>query len=375
MSIRVLEIVNGLSLEHGGPPRNAVELHAALDRRSDIHSHLISARGDGANVAVLLGDDFPQPRPTRSAGPSNSAVRLLLLLLTCDVLIVHGYYIWWAPAVSTIARLLGKTVLVIPHGSLTRHQRRYSLGRKALWELLPGLLVRRAASAFVVGSEAERTELHDVFPGLVAPVSGIGTAIPAVSMAAPTSAGDGVSAPVRLLSMSRIAPKKRIDLMIDAVAELRDREVAARLVVAGDGDPQLVDRLRAQAGRLGVQDSVEFLGLVAGEAKEAVYADAQLLLAPSDDENFGISIAEALARGLPIVASTAVGAVAGLPASAGIVIDSPTGETIAGAVQALLLHDQSELRAGARAFAEEHFDWDAVADRWVRIIESAHAAR
>lgn len=371
MSIRVLEIVNGLSLEHGGPPRNAVELHAALDRRSDISSHLISARGDGANVEILLGNDFPRPRPARSAGPSNPAVRLLRLLLTCDVLIVHGYYIWWAPAVTATARLIGKTVLVIPHGSLTRHQRRYSRLRKALWELLPGLLTRRAAAAFVVGSEAERTELHEVFPNLVAPVSGIGTAIPPVPHAAPTAAGDGVSEPVRLLSMSRIAPKKRIDLMIDAVAELRNREVAARLVIAGDGDPNLVERLRVQAERLGIQDRVEFRGLVSGDAKEAVYADAQLLLAPSDDENFGISVAEALARGLPIVASSAVGAVAGLPASAGLVIDSPTGATVADGVQALLRQDPADLRAGARAFAEERFDWDAVADRWVRIIESA----
>ena len=173
---------------------------------------------------------------------------------------------------------------------------------------------------------------------------------------------------MRLLSMSRIAPKKRIDLMIDAVAELQRRGLSSRLVISGEGDERLEDELRQRAERLGVSADVEFTGMVAGDAKEAVYAGAQILLAPSDDENFGISVAEALARGIPCITSDAVGSAAGLPEDAGAVVAAPTGATIADAVEALLRRDAVALRAGARAFAESNFEWDAVAERWVRII-------
>ena len=370
--IRVLEIANGLSLALGGSTANAIELHAALNRRPDVSSHLISARRDGDSAAATT--EQPPGAPMPKAGGSRIG-RVLGLLTSCDVLVLHGYYVWWVPIVAPLGRLLGRSVLVIPHGSLTRHQRRFSRGRKRVWELGPGPLLRTSIDAFVVGSEVEAVELAERFPRARVLVGGAGTNLPAVPDRVGPEPGDGRTSPVRLLSLSRIAPKKRIDLMIDAVAELRRRGVSAQLTVAGEGDAGLKQQLLEQAERQDVTDLVDFVGMLEGIAKEQAYGRAQYFLAPSDDENFGISPAEALARAVPLIASEQVASASGLPSRAGALLESPSGATIADAVQRLLGEDQAALRSAARAFAEQRFDWNTVAATWADLLFAVRGRR
>lgn len=105
-----------------------------------------------------------------------------------------------------------------------------------------------------------------------------------------------------LLFLSRIHPKKGLDLLLAAWRQLQSRHQNWRLMVAGRGEAAHVTAVEQLARRLSVE-RVEFLGPVYGEQKSAVYAGADLFVLPTHTENFGIVVAEALAHGVPAVVS------------------------------------------------------------------------
>ncbi|MQY14907.1 GDP-mannose-dependent alpha-(1-6)-phosphatidylinositol dimannoside mannosyltransferase [Streptomyces sp. RB5] len=163
---------------------------------------------------------------------------------------------------------------------------------------------------------------------------------------------------VLLLMCSRLSPEKRPGRALDALAELRQRGVRARLVVAGDGP--LRDRLeaRARAARL----PVEFLGHLPAPEVAALQASADIALAPGPVETFGLAALEALACGTPVVAS----ALSALPAIVGPAGDTAAdnGTAFADAVQRLLARDATARREAARRRAEG-YGWPAAVDAFL----------
>lgn len=100
-----------------------------------------------------------------------------------------------------------------------------------------------------------------------------------------------------LLTVSRLATEKNVDVLLDAFAQTRDPDL--RLVVAGDGP--LREALQARARELGVGSRVSFLGVIAREQLPALYASADAFVFASTSETQGLVLAEALAAGLPPV--------------------------------------------------------------------------
>jgi len=110
-----------------------------------------------------------------------------------------------------------------------------------------------------------------------------------------------------ILFLSRIDPKKGLDLLIPAFAELRQMRDNVGLVIAGDGSPDYITTLQQMASDLGVTEDIYWAGFVAGREKCAVYRAADLFVLPSYSENFGVVVVEALASGLPVILSNQVG--------------------------------------------------------------------
>jgi len=219
---------------------------------------------------------------------------------------------------------------------------------------------------FVTGSPIEAIELNRKFPEVRTFVGGVGTSIP---LEFKSTAEWG--SPLVLLSLSRIAPKKRIDLCIEAVSHLRLKGVDARLEIVGSGEESLVSSLEELAKSLGVQDSITFHGQLTGVDKSEMYLKSDIFLLPSDDENFGIGLSEALAHGLPCVASSGVASAALMTQQVGRVIESPTGETVANAVEDLFLTaDAGEIHHEAHRCAEEAFSWENAGQHWMVALGS-----
>ena len=139
-------------------------------------------------------------------------------------------------------------------------------------------------------------------------------AAPGVDPAPPTRRSPGG---VRLLCVGAVTPVKGQDLLVEALHGVRDLEWRACLVGSTEVDPAYAALVRQQVERLGLGDRVRLTGPLTGERLAAAYAGADLLLAPSRQESYGMTIVEALARGLPVLAAD----VDGVPESLGRGLD------------------------------------------------------
>jgi glycosyltransferase involved in cell wall biosynthesis len=125
----------------------------------------------------------------------------------------------------------------------------------------------------------------------------------------PASRATGTGAPLQLLAVGAVMPRKGYDVLIEALAPLR--EIDWRLTIAGalDRHPQSVAELNALIERLGLQSRVTLAGKVVPATLDRFYESADLFVSASLFEGYGMVLAEAMARGLPIV--TATGGAAG----------------------------------------------------------------
>jgi glycosyltransferase involved in cell wall biosynthesis len=102
-----------------------------------------------------------------------------------------------------------------------------------------------------------------------------------------------------VLFLSRLHPVKSLELLLDAWPSVIRQSPSARLVIAGDGEPTYVRTLQERAHLFGL--SVSFTGHVEGAAKNELLERAAVFVLPSQHENFGIAVLEAIAAGLPVV--------------------------------------------------------------------------
>ena len=178
--------------------------------------------------------------------------------------------------------------------------------------------------------------------------------------------------PMRMLCVGTLTPRKGHAILFDALATQTDRPWQLRCAGSLDRDPQTATKLRRQVDRLGLKQRITFLGEISREAVAKEYGHADLFLLPSYLEGYGMAIAEAIARGLPVV-STNAGAIAQtLPAGAGILV--PPGDAAAlGRVLEELLGDPGKLKQLARAAAtarEALPTWEDASERFARHLRS-----
>ncbi len=179
---------------------------------------------------------------------------------------------------------------------------------------------------------------------------------------------------LELLWLGRAAPRKRLDLFLAAFAELRARrpDVRARLVGNLRNDPFARPILARYAG---VPD-ISVLDAIPRDRVPALLAAADVLVQPSQNENFGFGLAEALAAGRPVVAGPTNGTFA-YAGAAGFAFDAYTPASIAAAMERALVAARTrgvELSARAREAARV-FTPDDVVDRFLETMRELVASR
>ena len=164
-----------------------------------------------------------------------------------------------------------------------------------------------------------------------------------------------------LLYLGRISWKKRIDRIIELLPSLP----GTRLVIAGNDDERLTPALTQLAQQRGVADQVEFRGPVYGDAKFALIASATLFVLPSESENFGNTVLEALSVETPVVVTPRV-------ALARDVVAADAGAVGLESI-ASLLNDpgrRDEMGRNGRRLVESRFTWETVAAAMERQYEA-----
>jgi glycosyltransferase involved in cell wall biosynthesis len=179
--------------------------------------------------------------------------------------------------------------------------------------------------------------------------------------------GEAPGGPVRILAVGRLVPDKNLGSLITAFAEAGFEDGEAELEIRGTGP--LEGELRALAERLGV--SARFPGTVPPAELGAVYADAGALALVSTYEPFGVTLREAAAAGLPLIASRRAGAVGDVAVEGenALVIDPDDRGQIASALRRLVREPElrERLAAGSRAVTERHPP-EADVEAWERAV-------
>ncbi len=163
---------------------------------------------------------------------------------------------------------------------------------------------------------------------------------------APESQGapDG---PPRLLSVGALIPRKGHDLLLRGLADLRDLPWRLDCIGCTDRDPDWTRALLRLREALGLRERVSFSGRLTAAELDRRYAEAHLFVLATRFEGYGMVFAEALARGLPIVALRS-GAVPGLvPPGAGLLVPPEDPAALARALRAVL--EDRDLRRGLAA--------------------------
>jgi glycosyltransferase involved in cell wall biosynthesis len=171
-------------------------------------------------------------------------------------------------------------------------------------------VVLRAATSVVATSEWTRQQ---VLTRYAVPAYRVHVARPGVhQVAAPAR-------PVRghLICVGVLGRHKGQDLLVEALADLAERDWHCVLAGPLNRDPDFVEQLQTRITRLGYGHRVRLTGVLTGAALSHAYTTADLLVAPSRSETYGMTVTEALAHGLPVIAA----AVGGLPEALGSTAD------------------------------------------------------
>src|SRR5262249_12587455 len=172
-----------------------------------------------------------------------------------------------------------------------------------------------------------------------------------------------------VLFLGRLHPIKRLDLLADAFTRLRKSGTNACLVIAGPdegGHRRRVEPLFAEVAR-----DVRWAGAVDGDDKWALIAASRALVQCSDSESFGLSVAEALAAGVPVVV-TDRGAWREISTIGGGLVVSHDAQGVAGALDRILADPQGARAMGerGRAWAARALGWDVIGRAMMREYES-----
>jgi glycosyltransferase involved in cell wall biosynthesis len=175
-----------------------------------------------------------------------------------------------------------------------------------------------------------------------------------------------------LLAVGAIVPRKGYDVLIAALAPLRD--LPWRLTIVGDRtrDAETAARLDAEVARLSLEERVAIAGVVSTERLAELYASADLFVLASRFEGYGMAFAEALAHGLPIVGTTAGAIAETVPARAGILVAPDDVTALSDALRQVIVDavSRERLAQSARASAAALPTWRQSAERFSQAISA-----
>jgi glycosyltransferase involved in cell wall biosynthesis len=293
--MRVIHVVPAITEEASGPSYSVPRLCESL-----------ITNGVDVRLATLDWAPMPGKPPYLATFPLGLGPRRLGISPTMGrwlkdevasgrVHIMHNHSLWMMPNVYPgRACQQGRCHLVVsPRGTLSAWARgRNALQKKLFWRWLQASALR-AAACFHATAESEYEDIRRL--GFSQPVCILpnGIDLPPLEQ----KAHDGRR---QLLFLGRIHPQKGIDILLHAWQAVAHRFPDWELHVAGPDNGGYLAAMQMLAAQLRL-DRIKFLGPLFGEDKLRAYRDACLFVLPTHSENFGMTVAEALAAGTPAI--------------------------------------------------------------------------
>ena len=370
--MRVLHVIPSVADRSGGPATAIVPMCRALMQQGIEVLLLATDAGlEGPEIdeykgvpaklfPVELGESFKYSRPL--------AAWLSAKVGQFDLVHVHAVFNHSSVAAARACRRAGVPYVIRPLGTLDPWSMTQKSLRKRIFWQVAGKRMMQGAAAVHYTSEAEKlaTErLTGMNHGRVVPLGIETTAASSREVLVqhfPSLAGDPY-----VLVLSRLHPKKALDVLLEAFLSLDEKFSALRLVLAGDGPDEYVAKLKQMAAS---DPRILFTGWIDGERKNALLSCASLLALPSHQENFGLCVMEALSHSVPVLVSPGVNLAPEIvTAGAGWV--APIDKEALTAKLEEALSDEAELAKRGRAGQQlsRQYSWENAAKHLVQLYE------
>lgn len=300
--MKILQTIAGFSAKSGGTSTCTYDLLTAM-HRIDCDVDLMTLQ---ATDLMGRGEQWIKTLPDDSISSYGYSRNINRFLQQSDYDLYHtnGLWMYANHATCSIARSKRKTYLITPHGMLYPLALRRSYWKK--WPLIQYCFRKDILSASCIHATCRQEMEYMRQFGYQGPIAVI--ANPAV---VPDYANMlfekkklgflGCSLPKKLGFLGRLHPRKKIENLLYGASALQ-AEAPYELIIMGKGDDKYERFLREEVKRLKL-DNVKFLGFVSGREKYEQLAELSCLFVPSDFENFGMIVTEALSVGTPVMAS------------------------------------------------------------------------
>lgn len=382
--MKILHVIANVAARYGGPSKACLEMAAATAARGHDVS-VFTTNQDGSGVldvpldAPVMHDGvkvnyYPVHFPRFFVTSMPMASALKNRLKEFDLVHVHSLYVFHGLVAGHYCRKYRIPYIVRPHGTLDPYIHSRKRPKKAIAEVLFENRNLRHASTIHFTAADEMTLAAPYIQGnqgMVVPL-GINTGeyenLPEKGLFRkqyPQTEGKRI-----LLFLSRINFKKGLDLLVKAFAQIMKERDDVHLVIAGPDNEGFGENVRSWIAEEGIGENITFTGMVLGDDKLSLFRDADIFILPSYSENFGISVVEAMACGLPVIISNKVNIWREVQAGgAGFVVDC-NAKDLAGAISDAVANPDATAAMGqnARKFAALQFDWTQVAAK----LESAY---
>lgn len=312
--MRILHVLSSLDDRSGGPLRAVLDLSSEtldLGLRSEVAGPGPLRAGDNLLDRDLI-HVFP---PSFSSYAYCAGLRRWLdrHVREYDGVVAHGMWLYPNWCTARACKAQGVPYAVFPHGMLDQWpvygQGWLKAAKKCVyWKLREKWILQHSSCIFYT-TEKEMENANKVFSldvrkELLIPY---GAHLVVQSGVYPEPKADlvGIARRPFALFLSRLHPKKNVDVLVKAWAEAK-LPSDWRLIIAGDGKESYKQQLRRLVHERGIADRVAFVGHVTGNDKRYLLQNAEWFLLPSSQENFGIAPLEAIGAGCPVAISDQV---------------------------------------------------------------------
>ena len=383
--MKILQIVPSISLVYGGPSQMVLGLSAALAQLGQ-EVTIITTDSNGDTGQAPL--DVPLGVPVSQNGyqiyyfPCSPFRRykFSLDLFTWlanrakdyDIAHIHALFSPVSSISASIARYHQLPYILRPLGTLDPADLQKKRQLKQIYAnfLEKPNLAAAAAVHFTSQQECQTAERFNIKTKDIIIPLGVDFFNP---QALPVTGFDLPENKPIILYMSRLDPKKGLDLLLPSLERLLEKGLDFHFVLAG-GNPQDRDyenRIKNQIERSILGKNTTITGFVTGEVKNSLLARADLFVLPSYYENFGIAVAEAMAAGIPVVISDRVDIYPAVAAAAAGWVTACQLEDLTNTLATAITNPEIRQQRGknARDLVLNQYSWSAIAEQLLTVYQ------